>query len=237
MKLPIYEDNLVLECYIARNDYLKLKLFKANNFNNDVVLHPIWNATASVSFNDTIVRLNNILYNDKNDYVYNYSNTIKIPERFSGNIDIEIITKDGEILTASTKSIEPVKIKSYNLHTNIVELTFNVNDDSKYYRISVEKFWDSSKYHCYTKLVDFNNNNNNKDKTKSTFIDGDFNNCDYIFLNLAHVTKDIFEFQLSMDAAFRSNIDPFTMRATLDSNINGGFGIFSFYCIDTKRLK
>lgn len=236
IEFPGVEKNVFLECYLTPGKNFELRLMENNSFNENLVLQLVWNADVLISSELTERKLLNILNSNKNtSYVFNYGISELVPNNYSGEYSIDILTDNGIHLTAKTFVVEFVPIKNIKEAQNEVIVSFNVprNMKEKFFSIIAEGKDDKE-----DRLIieDFDGSLWSNEEV-SVSLKGDFYNWKSLKIKLQHITSDYYEFKKSIDDAYSANIDPFTVPTKMVSNVNGGIGIFTYYTIDSLVLR
>ncbi|MCT4604427.1 MAG: DUF4249 domain-containing protein [Marinifilum sp.] len=236
IEFPEIEQKLMMECYLTPGKNFEMRLMEANSFQDDLVLQLTWNADAFIKSNDQEVELLNILNaNNTTNYVFNYGTSDIVPADYLGNYTIQVTTKNGEHIRATTPTVEFIPIKEAKEIRNEVCVSFNVplNTKQKYFTIIAEGESDKER-----KLIIENFDGSLwAEEEIIVSLRGDFETWKNLKIKLLHITSDYYEFRESVDDAYSANIDPFTVPTKIDSNVDGGIGIFTFYTIDSLILR
>ncbi len=231
---PNFRDIYIVESYLTPGEPLKLALIKNNSFDKEGVLAPLWFADVFVSTSAKSFKLlNNLHVGSENKYIFNYVNSKVINRDYIGEYKLVIVTDEGDTITSVTKTVSQVEILDYNVQDEMVEITHTNGRDSGYYMLSTEKFQGNKLISSNSVFFDYSNIH--LPKIKSVIIN-DYISYSLLVIKVFHITKENYEFQKSSQAAYVANIDPFSVPTRIDSNINGGVGVFTYYTSDEIRL-
>ena len=61
--------------------------------------------------------------------------------------------------------------------------------------------------------------------------------ADSIVVTLFHIQKEYYDYLNSVENAYSAFTDPLLNPEAIKSNINGGFGIFTYYTVDKVSVK
>nr|WP_320117686.1 DUF4249 domain-containing protein [uncultured Marinifilum sp.] len=236
IEFPDAEKKLMMECYLTPGKNFELRLMESNSFEEDLVLQLAWNADVRISSDDSEIKLLNILNSNRNtNYVYNYGISKLVPDNYSGNYSLDIITEQGERVSATTSAVEFIPIKEVHEEGNEVKLSFCIpeNTKEKYFSIIAEGEYDEEK-----KLIieDFDGSNWTSQDVELS-LRGNFQDWQNLKVKLLHITSHYFEFKKSINEAHDANIDPFTVPTEVSSNVEGGYGIFTYFTIDSLVIR
>lgn len=179
------------------------------------------------------------------DSVYFYANLNNVPEEFDAKFELEINTQDGQVVRAETRIPRPIPIESMEHRFDDDDsLAFSLTkwqdpgDEVNFYRRLLEK--------SYTEEV-FDSLGNSaglvvrNDEIQDFIIDDDIENGQLITIGSDfefergdtttatnyHITQAYYRFIETTDAAFVANLSPFGQPTLVESNIEGGTGIFT----------
>ena len=236
IEFPGSDQTLMLECYLTPGRNFELRLMENNNFKDDIVLQLVWNADISISSQNQDVNLRNILnIEESTKYVFNYGVPELVPNDYSGDYILDIVTENGEHLKAKTHTVEFVPILNAVEEDNTLSVSFELTDKiiERYFVVIAEGESDEDLEQIVEDfdLSQLNNGN------VSLSLRGDFMNWNTLKLKLLHIDKEHFLFRKSIDNAYSANIDPFTVPTQLNSNTEGGLGIFTFYTVDSLQIR
>ncbi|MTI31356.1 DUF4249 family protein [Xanthovirga aplysinae] len=232
------EPLLVVESYLTPDQPYELSMVESNQFSQDFDLLLVEDATVYVRSDKEERRLWNILYENKETKsLINYTSTqdtLLYENELPKTYNLEIETKEGNKLKASTETINQVKIYKYEVNYPTIKVWFNnaENVNHRYYSVRMANLSDTNPS---IKNSYFNLSSGEND-TLSLEIPIEYPESSEIQLRLSHLTKEHFDFQQSVLQARSANVDPFAIPTQIKSNISGGTGIFTYYTFDEVTL-
>ena len=229
--IPEGPRNIVVEGYVTPGYPTELTLTESNTLNDDLVLLAIWNAQVKINTDTGAMIARNILYNKSDrQIVVNYSCRDTVRQGSHSFLNLNITTKDGRSVQASTKIVSSVKIEKVELNDDNIVVHHNLPaDTSKYFKLSIAGYKEGDPVLTKTVLYDQNNSNSTScvmplSKYK--------NEADSIVVTLYHIQKEYYDYLHSVENASSAFFDPLLNPETIKSNINGGIGIFTYYTLD-----
>jgi len=229
--IPEGPGNIVVEGYITPGYPSELTLTESNTLNDDLVLLAIWNAQVKISTDTGTMIAQNILYNKSDRHiVVNYGCRDTVRQDSHSFFNLNITTKDGRSVQASTKIVSSVKIEKVELNNDNIVVYHNLSTDtSKYFKLSIDNYKKGNPVLTKNVLYDQNNSNSTScvmplSKYK--------NDADSIVVRLFHIQKEYYDYLNSVENASSAFFDPLLNPETIKSNINGGIGIFTYYTLD-----
>ena len=246
--LPAYENQTVIESYLIPGQPFFLLLTRSfsyfdpfpvetTQFLEDLLVE---GAEVSISYGDKKVVLTEQLFvNPFTGKLYNYVSSQLVPEDFTSEFQLEIKTKEGEIITSTTFIPKPIITDSLVVEKSDIDTLYRLlaywtddpNEDNYYRRILNIGTTDSI-------YVDFTLDDRLLDSNKIVVGSGfDFVVGDTLINTIFHVTKDYYDFANSVFIAESSNGNPFSQPSTIRSNVKGTnnpLGIFSGITLDQK---
>lgn len=235
--LPQGKQSYFLEAYLSPGAPATVCLSRTNSFQEDISLRLVWYAIGILSTPDTTLPLNNIFYRDsKNGKLINYANPhLLSPGNGLDSIRIQIISESGkDTLYAATEVVEAIEIKRWNLQDRQLQLFCNNGSGpaNRYYCVFVEgkkegKTFRKSVYYDHRAISDPVLN-----LTVQLLASEQVKK-----IILYRITAANYGFQMALQQASRSNIDPFEPPVGLPTNIRGGQGIFTYCTTDTLNIE
>lgn len=236
VQIPESPRNIVVEGYITPGYPAELMLTESNMLKDDLVLLAIWNAQVKIGTDTGIMAAKNILYRKTDRRImvnYGCQDTIRAGSHSYFNLNI--ITKDGRTVHASTKIVSPVQIKKVDLNEdNIVVHHDLTNDTSKYFKLYIANYKQGKPDLSRSLLYD-------QSQTSNTSCVMPLSNykreADSIVVTLFHIQKEYYDYLNSVDNANSAFTDPLLNPEAIRSNIKGGIGIFTYYTVDKASVK
>jgi hypothetical protein len=233
--IPEGARNIAVEGYVTPGYPTELTLTESNTLNDDLVLLAIWNAQVKINTDTGTMIAQNILYNKSDRHiVVNYSCRDTVRQGAHSFLNLNITTKDGRSVQASTKIVSSVKIEKVELNNDNIVVHHNLpNDTSKYFKLSIANYKEGNP--ILTKSVLYDQNNSNS--TSCVMPLSKYKNyADSIVVTLFHIQKEYYDYLNSVENASSAFFDPLLNPETIKSNINGGIGIFTYYTLDKSSI-
>lgn len=235
--LPPYESKIVLECYLEDGQPLRLSLLESQPYlavSAPVLVNGATVVLAHQGKTDTIPNLPAV--NLATGKSYNYSSPKRIKADYDAPYTLTVTDKRGQVLTATTRFIRPVAIKS---------ITPEFNDKGKAYGLT--KFDDNPQTKNFYRLT-LTRNRRIDTLSLNALIDDSFSNGkeinwgsgytfqsgDTLYATLYHCTEDYYKFLTTAQSARQANVNPFSASGEVISNVKGGLGVFAALSYDTK---
>ncbi len=240
IKLPETEERYVVECYLQPGLPFNLLLSRTSGYfdpipeDNLEFLDQLLVDGAEVrikSANKVFTLQNQLAFNPITKKLFNYFSPELVPAGTGQVYDLEIITRDGEVLTATTRIMPVVKIDSVVIEFDDTDtlarvLTYftDIPDEHNYYRRMIQ--------HSSLDTVpdqDFTADDRFVERTIVFGTSYDYGRGDTIINTIFHIEKAYFEFLESVQFAVSSNGNPFAQPSPIISNIQGPrvMGIFT----------
>jgi hypothetical protein len=246
LDLPPFEPQLVVECYLEPGKPYRLNLFKTASYfapASDLLNSLVADATVIITYQGVADTLRPGIYTDADNF-YIYGSPTIVPHDFTNEFSLEIISKDGERLTATTTIAPPVRLDSVQVERTSFEdrvlvITFapdNANQKNFYrrmlYRTTTERT-DSLK-------IDFAVDDNIVSNGQLV-LGGPpaFDLGDTMISQFMEIREEFYDYIDSRERLESANGNPFGQPGALKSNINGnGIGIFTGFTatLDTFYL-
>ena len=248
LELPVYESQIVVESYLQPGEPFTLLLTRSAGYfdpfptENDEFLEQILvdDAQVAIIHNGNRYELENgLFFNPFTQQVFNYGSSDFMPEDFDNNFELEVITAEGDIATATTRLLPPVNLDSIIFDgNNSADSTFSAltyfedefREADNFYRFMIHRATLDSLYSDFVfsdRVVE-----------TSTVVVGtapDFEVGDTLINTLIHITPEYYDFYNSVQGAIFSNGNPFAQPGGIISNIEGdanATGIFTTLQID-----
>lgn len=150
---------------------------------------------------------------------------------------LKIITPEKNQITAQTAVPEAIKIDSYQIKNNVVSIHFSTSEDptQNYYIYTLQLSANDS---IFRKEVSYLNLSHYKSASTITrrIVCSQIAEADIAFISLMRITKDCYNYQISLNEANSANQGSITTPVPLEGNIEGALGIFTCYTEDTKSI-
>lgn len=250
LEIPIYESELVVECYLEPGQPFNLLLTKsAAYFDPFPDVGPEYlesileqNADVTIEHNGQVYELQNgLFFNSQTLKLNNYQSSAPVPNDLENDFTLNISMKDGRKITGRTRILPKVPIDSvvveFNEEVDTLArvLTYLTDDPAQdnYYRRQLH-------YSTLDSIPDqdFTTNDDFVDEGKLLFGTGfEFEEQDTVFTTIFHIDREYFDFLESIFFAVDANGNPFGQPSAINSNVEGdGIGIFTGLSYDRVRV-
>jgi len=246
LELPIYESQIVVECYLEPGEPFVLLLTKSAAYFDPIPTENLEfvtkiledSAVVSIQHKGAIYELENQIYfNQETRKLFNYYNPELVPADFENDFILNITSKDGREIMAKTRILPVVPIDS-------VVVEFNLERDSLA-RLLTYISEDPNVDNYYRRMLhvgsldtipdqDFTTNDDFVDDDLIIFGSGyDFTEGDIVVSSIFHIDRDYYDFMESIFFAIDANGNPFGQPAAINSNVEGdAIGIFTGLSVD-----
>lgn len=234
--IPIANQELMLEAYLTPGRNFELMLMESNTLSEDLSLLLNWRADINISFGDNTVHLLNILnFEKESKRVFNYGSPILVSSDDGDYYQLSVLTESGKQISARTEIVDSISINDFKIDDYSCTVKFlNDSDPNKrYYSLIIEGYIDG-KYTSKRAYLDASG----IDDTLISFVEkGNFYKWESLKIKLFHMTRENYLFQTSVNQALGANEDPFSVPSNIQSNIQGGIGIFTYYTVDSLIVR
>lgn len=240
IELPEYESRLTLECYLEPGQPYRMSLTRTSSYfeafptDNLEYFNQLLEDSASVVIrhNGEEYILENTLEGDfERLKIYNYINDAIVPEDYDNDFTLEVVTKEGKTIAATTRLLPVVPIDSTVVEFSTTDtlariLTYVTEDETKtnYYR---RTFHEAS---LDSLIIDVAFDDR---AVEGTLVFGTFFDYavgDTVVNTIYHISEDYYKFLNSVQFAEGSNGNPFAQPSPIISNLSGSanaIGIFT----------
>jgi hypothetical protein len=238
--LPAFNSQPVVECYIEPGQPYRLTLTESVSYFSTPTLPVIPHALVLITHQGVTDTLRYLAIPDSSDgKAYNYvgDTTKKVPYDYNTPFTLYIKDSLGRVVTSTTTILPPVPIDT-------VEFQFNNAGRA----ITIVHFTDNPATTDYYRYLVVDNPGIFQEKGDIVFSDQYFQTSSQaiasqvtvapgmIYVYLMHLTADYYNFLTSVNNAINANGNPFAQPASIQSNINGGIGIFTGLSYDVKYV-
>lgn len=233
---PQSPNRLMVEAYLCPGENYQLVLMESNSLAEELFLHLNWRAKVYIYKGDEKICLYNMINRNENTlYMYNYGTPQNIPLSYDGDFKLEIETNEGNYIIGSTSVVAPVHINKVKVQENLIDVSFlnDVNKSQRYYLLLAEGICDKEDV-SERQYLDFREMNSGMVIGQ---LKGNFSSWESLTVKLFHITKENFEFQESLLDAQNANRDPFMVPTKIKSNLEGAMGVFTYYRVDSLRVR
>ncbi len=253
--LPAYDGKLMIECYIQPGQGYKMLLTESVPYLQYAIAKPVNNALVTITYNgntDTLFYNTKLIDAEDTNKIYNYTNAkVKVPQDYKGSFQLYIKVTDGRVATATTTiapkaTIDSAYVSLNNQTRNLYAYIADKQTDTKYYRFMVFQE-DNTGLQTQSTITDnkqlklspfiFNTPTQLVFKSKGDFFETQKGLIDSVALRVIEINKDYYDFLVSIRNAQNANGNPFAQPASIQTNINGGSGIFTGFDPAIIQLK
>lgn len=244
--LPDFNDGIAIECYLEPGKPFRLLMTNTNAYFDPLPpLNEQFLAAFLIDSADVKIIHEGVTYDLKNQFsfdpdqikFFNYISNDFVPESYDTPFELEIVTKEGALISSSTVILEPVPIDSVVIEfddeprndTLFARALTYFNDDpdrSNFFRRMLhEGSLDSIPLQDFTVDDRF---------AEGRFVFGTqfiFAPGDTVINSIFHITEDYYNFLESTQNAINGNFNPFgqpsPIISNLDSELENVIGIFT----------
>ncbi len=250
LELPIYESQIVVECYLEPGEPFALALTKSAAYFDPIPLDDFEfieniledSAEVSIQYNGQIIELSNQIYfNFETGKIFNYFSSSIVPNDTQSEFTLNIKTKDGREVFAKTQILPIVPIDSV-----VVEFSSEVDSVARVLTYLTENPLEDNYYRRMLHIgsldtipdQDFTTNDDFVDDNIIVFGSGyDFREGDTVINSIFHIDREYYDFLESIFFAVDANGNPFGQPAAINSNVEGdAIGIFTGLSVDRNLV-
>ena len=250
LDLPPYDSRLVVECYLEEDNIFYVLITRSSSYFDafptldNQFLANILEDSAQVVIRHgqkEIVLDNQLGFNFDTGKLYNYVNNdgSVVPRDYETTFELDIITKEGETITATTKLLPQIPIDSVVVQFNDSDtlarvLTYftDIPGEENYFRRMLHEGTLDS-----LPRQDFTTDDRVVEDVIVFGTNYDFEVGDTVINTIYHIDKAYYDFLESVQIAVDGNFNPFGQPSPIISNIEGSanaIGIFTGLSYDRK---
>ncbi len=239
INLPDYANTPYIECYLEPGKPYRLLAYKSIGYFGKLAPDPIRDANISITHRGVTVALPyDTLPRDGDIRYYNYrsNDTLKVPVHYDEAFDLAVIINGVTYRSATT--IKPFVA---------IDSLYNNCNEKQRCQISL-RFKDQLNTVDFYRFITFSDSlggdikqdfllNDELFDSENTGIGGgfSFNEGQTAVVRLYHITKEHYDFLISVKNSQNANGNPFAQPASIKSNIPGILGIFTGLTYDSKE--
>ena len=250
INLPEYTSELVVECYLEPGEPYRLLLTRSAGYfdqlpNTEEAVNEILEEDAAVviEYKGESIELANTF--DFSFFVTgkvaNYVSTEIVPTDYENEFTLDIVTKDGRNITASTHIMSPISIDS-------LVVQFSPNEGDTLARLLTYFTDNSETENFYRRMLHIGSLDSLEQEftLDDRFVDDgtvvfgtayDYAVGDTLIASIFHITPEYYDYLNSVINAVFGNGNPFGQASTIISNVKGdGIGIFTGFTFDRKSV-
>jgi hypothetical protein len=237
IELPPYERQLVVECFLEPGKNLRLLLMESVGFTEGPDTPLVEDAIVIISHHgiqDTLAET--FSFEPIGFKFFNYNSTFIVPQDYDEVYELHIKTPDGRELNGSTKVYAPVQLEPLELsfdQDSMASITlrwWDVMGTSNYYLCALHRgtLYNADEEYEGGLEFDFVLDDRIGDGELFTIATlFDFKHGDTLIGSLYQIGEDYWRYVNSVDDAASSNGNPFAQPGMLQSNVQGGIGVFT----------
>lgn len=170
-------------------------------------------------------------------FVYNYGSN-KYLKTDIDTLFLDIVTADNKTITAQTAIPDEILIDSHELSADHLNVYFYTSGKSSqnYYILTASLSINGSVIEQKAYFLDYSKYRGGWLVEKSINMD-DPEQADQIVLSLKRITKENYDYQISLNGANSANQSSITTPVPLKGNLNGALGIFTCYTEDNRTIR
>jgi hypothetical protein len=236
IEVPQQVPAIVIEGYVNPECPVEITITRNNLLNDELILQSIWNARVWITDKRDTLHLLNIFYVNKDrNILVNYSSD-SLPRIFQGDsLYLNVITTKGDTLTGKTRVVEPISIEDVRLANNILYFTKKIrnNEFTGFLRMDQTAYRADTVFFSASEFIEVPvSAHDNIQKSLSSGITG----ADSIKVKVFHITREYYDYLISVFNAASAYSDPFLTPEEIRSNIRNGIGIFTYYTCDSAMV-
>ncbi len=234
VEVPQQLPAIVVEGYLSPGFPVQVAVARNNLMDDELILQPVWNATAFVTDRHDTIFLNNILsVNKQRKLVYNYIHD-STAQSFHGNhLYISVFTRQGDTLYAETERTAPVHINSIALVDDNLNMGIVADGPfTGYARVDITAYRADTVAMVQSKFMKIPES---PDNLQIPVLSGMLT-ADSLKVKFFHITGAYYDYGVSVYNARSAYGDPFLTPEAIRSNITNGIGIFTYYTFDVKTV-
>lgn len=230
--LPTRESSLVVECYLEPGEPYRLILYESEGFFKAPGPPPsVEDAEVYIFHSKDTIELKNLVSIDfERGRIFNYSSNAIVPNEYYSEYRLLVKDKKGRVLSGITTNLPPVEIDS-------IKWIYNEEGDQAGPAIYFQDDPAVDNYYRYLVNADSLTGDIRRDflindatfQTSQALITARprSDRGVTLYLSLLNLTSDHYKFLESTEGAVRANSNPFGQASSIQSNVRGGYGIFT----------
>ncbi|MFO7370275.1 MAG: DUF4249 family protein [Bacteroidales bacterium] len=234
VEVPVQLPAIVIEGYLSPGFPIQIAVARNNLMDDELILQPIWNATAYLTDrHDTLFLANIFSMNSSRKFVFNYIHN-STTQFFQGNhLYLSVFTRQGDTLYAETARTATVHINSIALADD--NLNMGVTADGPftgYARVDITAYNADTVSSVQSKFMKMPES---PDNLQIPVLPG-MSMADSLLVKFFHITETYYNYGVSVHNARSAYGDPFLTPEAIRSNITNGIGIFTYYTFDSETV-
>ena len=221
-----------VECYLKPGDVYKLSATRIQPIHEDYILDYSLEFLVTI---DTINLVQGLYKETTSGYIFNYGHAFRFTPLQQKTVSLLVISPEKDTITSTTTIPDDVTIEDAQLKDKNLSFSFNTCPDGRhnYYITSIAThLQDTIKTHSM--FLDYGHIHSVQREEFEFELKAD----DYkqVEINLKRVTRENFDYQISLWNANKANNDNLTFPSPLEGNLSNAMGIFTCYTEDKRVL-
>lgn len=227
-----------IECYCVPGKNLALCATSVVPASENLTIRFSYNLDVSIRA-DHEIQLQPTLYSEPgSDFIYNYVSNTTFQPYGADSLYLSILTEDGKSITASTfvpSAVSLYQCTQEGQHILVQFYTSRMSGEN-YYICTAEAVSKDELLGKATCFLDFSEYPHGKIVEK-TMVLPEAPQADKIICILKRITRENYDYQISLHAANTANQSSITTPVPLKGNLNGALGIFTCYSEDRAEIR
>lgn len=221
-----------VECYLKPGDVYKLSATKIQPIYEDYILDYSLEFLVSV---DTICLVQGLYKEASSGYIFNYGHAFRFTPLLQKTVSLLVISPDNDTITSTSTIPDDVTIEGVQLMDKKLSFSFNTSSDGRhnYYITSIATHLQDT---TETESLFLDYGHINAVQTEEFEYELKTDDYDQVEIHLKRVTRENFDYQISLWNANKANNDNLTFPSPLEGNLRNAMGIFTCYTEDSKVL-
>lgn len=227
-----------IECYCKPNEMFLLTASQVLPVSQELELSLTSNLEIHLQAGDAF-RLYPIYYTSpQNGFIYNYGNYRKLNRTDADTLYLTIFTPENKSITAKTAIPDEIKIQAFEVNGQEATIWFYTSPDptQNYYIYTVETYKGETLLNRSTCLLE-NLPHHAYEKTGKSLSFPPNDSTEKIIISLKHITKENYNYQVSLNRANAANQGSISTPFPLNGNLAGALGIFTCYTEDSRTFE
>lgn len=222
-----------IECYCKPGEYFALAATTVLPVSEDLEIDFTKELSVTI-FTDQEIKLFHALYTlPGSEFIYNYGTEERLLSQYLDSLRLIITTPTGEQIKGVTTIPPAISIQNCQLNNDEATISFYTSDSPKdnYYIYSAEAIHNDSiisKEICY---LDYSEYTTSQLVQKAVLL-SELEKAEKILFSLKRITRENYDYQISLSAANTANQSSITTPVPLKGNLKGALGIFTCYTED-----
>lgn len=226
-----------IECYCKPGQQFTLLATKVLPISENINVDFSQELSVNIHAKDNIELLHAIYTPSGSNFIYNYGSLICLNPKETNRLYLTVTTDKQKQITAQTMIPDNIEIQNYVLNENEVAIHFYTSHEANqnYYIYSIHLQNNDTLIDSKVTYLDYSHYQN-KSLIEKVLATTQLKDAEKIILNLKRITKENYDYQISLNGANSANQSSITTPVPLKGNIKGALGIFTCYTEDNKII-